>query len=565
MFFTSEARTRCAMPCPVCDAREGEVQQAPRAMPFPSSRRIYVHVGNHKTGSTALQRAFGANRSRLAARGIVYPGTADDHHAVALMLQDPHNASPANVEQAARVRAEIAQTPHDVVLSSEGFISVEPVALRAWCGDEAVTIIIYLREQAEAIASQYQQQVKADLAAMSFEAFAWAIVVDHEKLLAPWVEVFGQASVRVRPYAGDVVTDFLDIVEVDSEGLDLSQADPNPSIAGALLELKRRINAAFPGTAHDLMMLTWQHLIDLAGENVKYRGRVAATPAFIEAIRARHRESNARVAETYGLVLPEKPWNATPVRNEAEVKAAFQELVRRNPAASELAPLAFPSPAQAAYRRWRAISSDAVSAYPLFKRASQAAGQRSVVVPEKLQHLFLLIRDELAMLDAQDIVEFGCYRGGSALLMGYALKHLYPHAKLYALDTFSGMPDTDGRLDAHGSGDFAAADLDGFRARAAEFGLDNIVIVQGLIQDTFPTIADKTFGLAHIDVDIYSACKFAQDAVWPRLAANGWLVYDDANAPSCIGATRAAEELMMERRLHSEQVWPHWVFRRAES
>jgi hypothetical protein len=41
----------------------------------------------------------------------------------------------------------------------------------------------------------------------------------------------------------------------------------------------------------------------------------------------------------------------------------------------------------------------------------------------------------------------------------------------------------------------------------------------------------------------------------------GWyLAFDDADVSSCIGATQAAERLIMTRRIHSEQVWPHWVF-----
>jgi hypothetical protein len=45
------------------------------------------------------------------------------------------------------------------------------------------------------------------------------------------------------------------------------------------------------------------------------------------------------------------------------------------------------------------------------------------------------------------------------------------------------------------------------------------------------------------------------------MTKGGYIAYDDADAPSCIGATEAVEELVMARSLHSEQVWPHWVFR----
>jgi hypothetical protein len=33
-----------------------------------------LHIGPHKTGSTAVQGAFHLARERLAAQGVVYPG-----------------------------------------------------------------------------------------------------------------------------------------------------------------------------------------------------------------------------------------------------------------------------------------------------------------------------------------------------------------------------------------------------------------------------------------------------------------------------------------------------------
>jgi hypothetical protein len=45
------------------------------------------------------------------------------------------------------------------------------------------------------------------------------------------------------------------------------------------------------------------------------------------------------------------------------------------------------------------------------------------------------------------------------------------------------------------------------------------------------------------------------------MCKGGYLVYDDAHISSCIGATQAVEELIMERRVHCEQIWPHFVFR----
>jgi hypothetical protein len=42
----------------------------------------------------------------------------------------------------------------------------------------------------------------------------------------------------------------------------------------------------------------------------------------------------------------------------------------------------------------------------------------------------------------------------------------------------------------------------------------------------------------------------------------GYWVFDDGHISSCLGATEAIEELVIRRdRRHSEQIFPHFVFR----
>ena len=199
----------------------------------------------------------------------------------------------------------------------------------------------------------------------------------------------------------------------------------------------------------------------------------------------------------------------------------------------------------------------------LYRAATEASGGWSLMVEAKRMNLFLILTNFFERLDGRDVIEFGSYRGGNALFMAHVMKALYPKAKVYACDTYAGMPVTDAGRDLHGAGDFSEASYDALAKRRDQLKLKNLEIVKGLFQDTFPGIAKgkPRFGLAHIDCDIYSGVKYAQDAVWPFMADGGYVVYDDADAPSCIGATEAVEQLVMERRLHSEQVWPHWVFR----
>lgn len=188
-------------------------------------------------------------------------------------------------------------------------------------------------------------------------------------------------------------------------------------------------------------------------------------------------------------------------------------------------------------------------------------GLKSWVAEEKRANLYLLITRFLPRLADRNIVEFGSFQGGTAVFMARLLRLVAPEAIVYALDTFEGMPDTDKTIDAHHRGDFAETSYDALCRRIDELKLDNLVPVRGLFQETFPTLSTGKVGLAHIDADIYSAIKYAQDAVWPRMTGGGYVVYDDAEVSSCIGATQAVEELIQERRVHSEQIWPHFVFR----
>ena len=204
-----------------------------------------------------------------------------------------------------------------------------------------------------------------------------------------------------------------------------------------------------------------------------------------------------------------------------------------------------------------------VAEHPLFKEAIAAATGHTVMAMHRLQNLFLILTTRFDALMSKDIIEFGSYRGGSLFFMGTVMKKLFPRATIYGLDTFEGMPQTDATVDLHSAGDFKDTSLAKVDAQARKLGLDNIVLVQGMVEDTFPAKvpADKTFALAHIDLDIYGPIKYVQDAVWDRMAPGGYVVYDDATASSCIGATQAVEELLIERRVRSEQIYPHFVFR----
>lgn len=227
---------------------------------------------------------------------------------------------------------------------------------------------------------------------------------------------------------------------------------------------------------------------------------------------------------------------------------------------------------RAAYQRgWGLQFSDLaeqIRGDALFRAALAAGGDRSVVSEHNRMNIFLLMRFFLADLPKGHIVEFGSYRGGSALFMAKVCKELFPETKVYAFDTYEGMPETDANRDAHRKGDFADTNMEEIQRIAESHGLlDNLVLVKGLFEDSAPPILPEigSIRLNHVDCDIYSAVKYSYDCSLPHMVKGGYWVFDDALYSSCIGGMEAVEELLIQRDgRFAEQVYPHLVYRNLD-
>lgn len=201
---------------------------------------------------------------------------------------------------------------------------------------------------------------------------------------------------------------------------------------------------------------------------------------------------------------------------------------------------------------------------PLYQEAFAAAHDRTIMSEDNRMNIFLLLRFFLKNIPFGHIVEYGSYRGGSAIFMAYVVKRLYPGMKVYALDSYEGMPSTDKNVDAHNAGDFADTDVVGLQTRVNQLKLDNLVLVKGFFEDTNQGVMAEAgkISLAHIDCDIAPAVKYSYEGVKPFMVDGGYVVFDDATVSSCIGATEVVEDLLIRRDgLNSEQIWPHYVFR----
>jgi predicted O-methyltransferase YrrM len=212
-----------------------------------------------------------------------------------------------------------------------------------------------------------------------------------------------------------------------------------------------------------------------------------------------------------------------------------------------------------------------VLADPLYARSLKLAAGRTIQDELRRMNIFLILKYYLAGLPAGNIIEFGCYRGGSCIFMAAVCAALGIQTTVYGLDTFAGMPRTDKTIDAHNTGDFQETNLTELREYSRRIGLRNLEFVAGPFEQTAPSLLPQIapIRLAHIDCDIRSSVAYSYEAVMPYMVPAGYIVFDDAQTSSCLGATEAVEDLLIRRDgLNSEQIFPHFVFRataRAES
>lgn len=206
-----------------------------------------------------------------------------------------------------------------------------------------------------------------------------------------------------------------------------------------------------------------------------------------------------------------------------------------------------------------------VLADPIYHDAEQLAKGRTIQAEACRMNLYLIARFYLEKLESGDIIEFGSYRGGSAIFLAAVAKAIGLDSHVWALDTFEGMPKTDLTIDLHRSGDFDDVDYDEMVAYSKSIGLDNLTFVRGLFEDTAPQVLDrsKPIALAHIDCDIKAAVGYSYEVVKDRMIDGGYIAFDDAHYSSCLGATEIVEDIVIRRDgKNCEQIYPHFVFRK---
>jgi hypothetical protein len=226
----------------------------------PMARTIYIHIGAHKTGTSAAQGFFKNNRASLAKRGVLFPESCTylaAQHRLAFALKDAKRRQAlGNLDFPGEMRSleqEIqASDCHTVIVSSEEFFSVaaeRTVVLREALRDDDVKIVAVLRRPDHLFESIYNQRAKGTTNGFTrhyggFLAEPGRLSADmrFDTALKNWEFGFGREAIVARCYeeADNVIALLADAMGLDIDGLETTQNRRNESVSVRAAELIRQ-------------------------------------------------------------------------------------------------------------------------------------------------------------------------------------------------------------------------------------------------------------------------------------------------------------------------------------
>lgn len=239
---------------------------------------IYYYIGTSKTGSTTLARFLSLNREKLLDQGVLYPrslGKEKHYKLTAYGLSDGKlrrqfekkkavapdlRAFRAGIET--ELIEEVSKAGCDSIvllhersstkLKSDGIRRVKQMLDRL---RHPIKIIVYLRRQDQKITSGYSTNVKngrtGKLVVPQPSAKKYNIL-DYEKLLSRWSDVFGFENVNVRIFEksflknGSLLDDFCEAASIQITSDLVVPENQNESLDRYAVEYLRLINHYLP-------------------------------------------------------------------------------------------------------------------------------------------------------------------------------------------------------------------------------------------------------------------------------------------------------------------------------
>lgn len=240
--------------------------------PIPN-KGVLLHIGVHKTGTTAIQAALADARDSLAESGVLYPGKLQAQHRAALAVLgrpwgwNTRGGAVLDRKHFDRLAKRTSQAPGRVVVSSEFFCEVpEETAIEVirdlrGQSNRSVQVVVTLRNLGKLLPSSWQQYLKYGLTT-PYETWLEDVFAtpgtskmtptfwkrhDHGQVVRRWSQAVGAENLSVlvledvpRDFIFRSFAQYLDVPEdVLTSRMDLTS---NRSMTAAEAEVLVRLN-----------------------------------------------------------------------------------------------------------------------------------------------------------------------------------------------------------------------------------------------------------------------------------------------------------------------------------
>jgi hypothetical protein len=247
------------------------------------NKRLILHIGTVKTGTSSIQESLGRSRNALLAHHIHYPTIRPYNHIFTLppiFVKDPGRIDwfrrklqpfedkEIKVQGFAREwrrEFESCRRDDDFIISAEHlsaafFVEEAVQRLKEFVEPyfEKVTIIAYIRHYDSWIPSEVQQSIKNGFSARN-DIFAMVQnlqncppLMSYQKSLQKWVNVFGREAVVVRPfnprsfYRNSLLSDFFHACGLPADDISIPEIRTNESLSAHAVAFLHKYNQIYP-------------------------------------------------------------------------------------------------------------------------------------------------------------------------------------------------------------------------------------------------------------------------------------------------------------------------------
>lgn len=144
-----------------------------------------------------------------------------------------------------------------------------------------------------------------------------------------------------------------------------------------------------------------------------------------------------------------------------------------------------------------------------------------------------------------DVVELGCYEGGSAIELQRFIRQNAPERKLYLYDSFEGLPNKTKEDESVVGTEFTAGALKASQSQLkrnfTKAGLPVPEITRAWFFELDPDDMPDQIALAFLDGDFYESIMDSLKLVWSKITVGGVVIIDDYHNSKLPGVKRAVE------------------------